>query len=210
MAARFADQGATWVHVVDLDRAFGEGENLALVRRIVAAVGGRTRVQLGGGLRTLERVREGLDQGVDRVVIGTAAALDPAVVPAAVAAAGVERIAVGIDARDGRVAIRGWTETSQLTADSLARRVVGEGVRTVIYTDVARDGMLTGPDVDGARRLQAAGARVIASGGVAGLEDIRAVREAGLAGAIVGRALYEGRFTLPEALEAAAGASPAR
>ena len=210
VAARFADQGATWVHVVDLDRAFGEGENLALVRRIVAAVGGRTRVQLGGGLRTLERVREGLDQGVDRVVIGTAAALDPPVVPAAVAAAGVERIAVGIDARDGRVAIRGWTETSQLTADSLARRVVGEGVRTVIYTDVARDGMLTGPDVEGARRLQLAGARVIASGGVAGLEDIRAVREAGLAGAIVGRALYEGRFTLPDALEAAAGASSAR
>jgi len=210
VAARFADQGATWVHVVDLDRAFGEGENLALVRRIVAAVGGRTRVQLGGGLRTLERVREGLDQGVDRVVIGTAAALDPAVVPAAVAAAGVERIAVGIDARDGRVAIRGWTETSQLTADSLARRVVGEGVRTVIYTDVARDGMLTGPDVEGARRLQLAGARVIASGGVAGLEDIRAVREAGLAGAIVGRALYEGRFTLPDALEAAADASSAR
>ena len=209
MAARFADQGATWIHVVDLDRAFGEGENLALVRRIVVAVGGRTRVQLGGGLRTLERVREGLEQGVDRVVIGTAAALDPPVVPSAVAAAGVEHIAVGIDARDGRVAIRGWTETSELTADSLARRVVGEGVRTVIYTDVARDGMLTGPDVEGAKRLQMAGARVIASGGVAGLGDIRAVREAGLAGAIVGRALYEGRFTLPDALEAA-GASSVR
>jgi phosphoribosylformimino-5-aminoimidazole carboxamide ribotide isomerase len=210
VAAGFADQGATWVHVVDLDRAFGEGENLALVPRIVAALGGRARVQLGGGLRTVERVREGLEQGADRVVIGTAAALDPLVVPAAVTAAGADRIAVGIDVRDGWVAIRGWTETSQLRAESLARRVVGEGVRTVIYTDVARDGMLTGPDVDGARRLQAAGARVIASGGVAGIEDIRAVREAGLAGAIVGRALYEGRFTLPEALEAAAGASPAR
>jgi phosphoribosylformimino-5-aminoimidazole carboxamide ribotide isomerase len=210
VAARFADQGATWVHVVDLDRAFGEGENLALVRRIVAALRGRARVQLGGGLRTIERVREGLEQGADRVVIGTAAALDPAIVPAALAAAGVERIAVGIDARDGRVAIRGWTETSPLTAESLARRVVSDGVGTVIYTDVARDGMLTGPDIEGARRLQAAGARVIASGGVAGLEDIRAVREAGLAGAVVGRALYEGRFTLPDALEAAAGASPAR
>jgi phosphoribosylformimino-5-aminoimidazole carboxamide ribotide isomerase len=203
VAVSFAGQGAAWIHVVDLDRAFGDGENLALVRRIVTAVGGHARVQLGGGLRTVDLLREGLDQGVDRVVIGTAAAVDPAVVPAAVAAAGAERIAVGIDARDGRVAIRGWTETSELTADALARRVVGDGVVTLIYTDVARDGMLTGPDLDGARRLQAVGARVIASGGVARLEDLRAAREAGLAGAIVGRALYDGRFALREALEAA-------
>jgi len=171
VAERFAEQGATWIHLVDLDRAFGDGENLSLVRRIVARVGRKARVQLGGGLRTVERVREGLEQGVGRVVIGTAAAIDPSVVPAAVAAVGAERIAVGIDARDG---------------------------------------MLTGPDLAGARRLQAAGAGVIASGGVAGLDDIRAVREAGLAGAIVGRALYEGRLDLVEALEAAAGASPRR
>jgi phosphoribosylformimino-5-aminoimidazole carboxamide ribotide isomerase len=209
VAVSFAGQGAAWIHVVDLDRAFGDGENLALVRRIVTAVGGHARVQLGGGLRTVDLLREGLDQGVDRVVIGTAAAVDPAVVPAAVAAAGAERIAVGIDARDGRVAIRGWTETSELTADALARRVVGDGVVTLIYTDVARDGMLTGPDLDGARRLQAVGARVIASGGVARLEDLRAAREAGLAGAIVGRALYDGRFALREALEAA-GTPPLR
>jgi phosphoribosylformimino-5-aminoimidazole carboxamide ribotide isomerase len=210
VAERFAEQGATWIHVVDLDRAFGDGENLALVRRIVARAGWRARIQLGGGLRTVDRVREGLDQGVSRVVIGTAAAVDPAVVPAAVAAAGAERIAVGIDARDGLVAIRGWTETSALGADALAARVVGEGVRTVVYTDVARDGMLTGPDLAGARRLQALGAGVIASGGVAGLEDIHAAREAGLAGAIVGRALYEGRLALADALAAAAGAPPAR
>ncbi len=106
------------------------------------------------------------------------------------------------------MAIRGWTETSALTAEELARRVVGEGVRTLIYTDVARDGMLTGPDLDGARRLQAAGAAVIASGGISGLDDLVAVRRAGLAGAIVGRALYEGRIRLSEALEAAAGADP--
>jgi phosphoribosylformimino-5-aminoimidazole carboxamide ribotide isomerase len=210
VAERFAEQGATWIHVVDLDRAFGDGENLALVRRIVARAGWRARVQLGGGLRTVDLVREGLDQGVSRVVIGTAAAVDPAVVPAAVAAAGAERIAVGIDARDGLVAIRGWTETSALGADALAARVVGEGVRTLVYTDVARDGMLTGPDLAGARRLQALGAGIIASGGVAGLEDIHAVREAGLAGAIVGRALYEGRLALPDALAAAAGAPPVR
>jgi phosphoribosylformimino-5-aminoimidazole carboxamide ribotide isomerase len=210
VAERFAEQGATWIHLVDLDRAFGDGENLALVRRIVARAGWRVRVQLGGGLRTVDLVREGLDQGVSRAVIGTAAAVDPAVVPAAVAACGAERIAVGIDARDGLVAIRGWTETSALGADALAARVVGEGVRTVVYTDVARDGMLTGPDLDGARRLQALGAAVIASGGVAGLEDIHAAREAGLAGAIVGRALYEGRLALADALAAAAGAPPVR
>jgi phosphoribosylformimino-5-aminoimidazole carboxamide ribotide isomerase len=210
VAERFAEQGATWIHLVDLDRAFGDGENLSLVRRIVARVGGEAQVQLGGGLRTVERVQEGLAQGVVRVVIGTAAAIDPSVGPAAVAAVGAERIAVGIDARDGQVAIRGWTETVPLAAETLARRVVGEGVRTIVYTDVARDGMLTGPDLAGARRLQAAGAGVIASGGVAGLDDIRAAREAGLAGAIVGRALYEGRLDLVEALEAAAGAFPRR
>ena len=207
IAERFAGEGAAWIHLVDLDRAFGDGENLALVRRIVTAIGGRVRVQLGGGLRTVALVRQGLEQGVTRAVIGTAAAIDPAIVPEAVAALGAERIVVGIDARAGRVAIRGWTETSELTAEGLARRVAGEGVRTVVYTDVARDGMLTGPDLDGARRLQDAGLNVIASGGFAGAGDIRAAREAGLAGAIVGRALYEGRVTLAEALEAAGSTS---
>jgi phosphoribosylformimino-5-aminoimidazole carboxamide ribotide isomerase len=206
VAERYAEAGAAWIHLVDLDRAFGDGENLALVGRLVARVGTRLRVQLGGGLRTVDLVRAGLEQGVHRVVIGTAAAIDPAVVPAALAAVGAERIVVGIDAREGRVAIRGWTEVADLTAETLARRVAGEGVRTVVYTDVARDGMLTGPDLDGARRLQAVGVGVIASGGVAGAADIRAAREAGLAGAIVGRALYEGRLTLAEALQAARAA----
>lgn len=210
VALSFARQGAAWIHLVDLDRAFGDGENLELVGRVVQALGGGVRVQLGGGLRTAELVRQGLDRGVDRVVLGTAAALEPAVVPAALAAAGADRIAVGIDARDGRVAVRGWTETTDIAADALALRVVAEGVRTLIYTDVARDGMLTGADVEGARRLQAAGAGVIASGGVGSIEDIRALRAAGLAGAIVGRALYEGRFPLAEALDAAARALPLR
>jgi phosphoribosylformimino-5-aminoimidazole carboxamide ribotide isomerase len=209
VAERFAQEGASWIHVVDLDRAFGNGENLTLVRRILASVGWRLRVQLGGGLRTLERVQEGLALGASRVVVGTAAAVDPTIVPAVLAAVGADRVAVGIDARDGHVAIRGWTETSTLAAEALARRVAGEGVRTVIYTDVARDGMLAGPDLDGARRLQASGVAIVASGGVAGLNDIHAARDAGLAGVIVGRALYEGRFRLPEALEAAAGGRPA-
>ena len=210
VAERFADQGAEWIHVVDLDRAFGVGDNLAVVRRIVAQTGLRLRIQLGGGLRTVDLVQRGLDHGVNRVVIGTAAAIEPAVVPAAVAAVGADRIVAGIDVREGRVAIRGWTETSELDAETLAGRVIAAGVRTVVYTDVGRDGMLAGPDLEGARRLQALGAAVIVSGGVASLDDLRAVRSAGLAGAIVGRALYEGRFELPQALEAAAGAPPGR
>jgi phosphoribosylformimino-5-aminoimidazole carboxamide ribotide isomerase len=210
VAERFAQQGAEWIHVVDLDRAFGDGENLALVRRIVTRAGWRVKVQLGGGLRSPELVRAGLEQGVSRVVLGTAAALDPALVPAVLAAEGADRIAIGIDARDGQVAIRGWTETANLTAEALARRVTADGARTIIYTDVARDGMLAGPDLAGARRLQQGGASVIASGGVAGVADIRAVRDAGLAGVIVGRALYEGRLGLVEALEAAAAVPPVR
>ena len=209
VAEGFAALGAQWIHVVDLDRAFGDGDNTAVVRAIAARVGGQVRVQLGGGLRSVELARTALTPGVSRVVIGTAAVLDPAVVPAVLALEGPERIVVGIDARDGLVAVRGWTERSALSAEALAQRVVADGVRTLIYTDVARDGMLTGPDLDGARRLQALGAGVIASGGVSGVEDIVAAREAGLAGVIVGRALYAGRVELREAL-AAAAATPER
>jgi phosphoribosylformimino-5-aminoimidazole carboxamide ribotide isomerase len=208
VAEQFAEQGAEWLHVVDLDRAFGDGENLALVRRMVVRVGWRVRVQLGGGMRSADAVRQGLAQGVSRVVIGTAAAVDPAVVPAAVSDEGADRIAVGIDARDGQVVIRGWTATAPLTVVDLAARVAGEGVRTAIYTDVARDGMLGGPDLAGAVRLQGLGLAVIASGGVASLADLTAAREAGLSGAIVGRALYEGRVTLPDALAVAGGTTP--
>jgi phosphoribosylformimino-5-aminoimidazole carboxamide ribotide isomerase len=200
VAAEFVQAGARWIHVVDLDRAFDRGDNDAVVRRIMAEVGGRVRVQLGGGLRTLDRVRAGLALGVSRLVIGTAAATDPALLSEAVALAPPERLAVGVDARDGFVAIRGWTETSTLRAVDLARNVVALGITTLIYTDVARDGMLQGPDVAGAAALQAAGARVVASGGVASLADLRRVGEAGLAGAIVGRALYEGRIALRDAL----------
>jgi phosphoribosylformimino-5-aminoimidazole carboxamide ribotide isomerase len=209
VAAEFAEAGARWIHVVDLDRAFDQGGNDAAVRRIVAQVGGRARVQLGGGLRTLDRVREGLALGVSRLVIGTAAATDRAMLAAAVALASSERLAVGIDSRNGFVAVRGWTETSTLPAADLARDVVNLGIATLIYTDIARDGMLQGPDVAGAAALQAAGARVIASGGVATLDDLRRVEAAGLAGAIVGRALYEGRIALRDALALAHAEFPA-
>lgn len=205
VAERFAAAGAAWVHVVDLDRAFGEGDNSDCVAAIVRAVGARLRVQVGGGFRSLERIDEVLGRGAARVVIGTAAVLQPELLPAAVARAGAERLAVGIDARDGVVAVRGWREMGSERADALAGRVIAQGVTTIIYTDIGRDGMLGGPDVEGASALQRLGARVIASGGVATLDDLRAVRQAGLAGAIVGRALYERRFTAEDAVRVAAG-----
>ena len=202
VAERFVEQGASWIHVVDLDRALGTGDNLPAVARIARRVGSRVRLQLGGGFRTLELVRAGLDLGVARVVIGTAAAVDPSFVASAVSATGSGRLAVGIDTREGKVALRGWTETSSERVEELARRVVADGIDTVIYTDIGRDGMLGGPDLAGAAALLATGARVIVSGGVASAEDIRSARASGLAGVIVGRALYEGRLTLSEALAA--------
>jgi phosphoribosylformimino-5-aminoimidazole carboxamide ribotide isomerase len=208
VAARFAEQGTPWIHLVDLDRAFGAGENDALVRRVIAQVSPAVRVQLGGGFRSLDRIREARDLAVARVVVGTGAAIDPDFVPAASELLGPARLAVGIDARDGWVAVRGWTEVSALRAEELASRVVAQGVTTLIYTDVARDGLLGGPDIEGAVRLQQVGGQVIASGGVASLDDIRAVRRAGLAGVVVGRALYEGTLGLADALEAAGCVSP--
>ena len=199
VAQAFARDGARWVHFVDLDRAFGRGDNRPLARRFLAAA--RVPVQVGGGLRTAEAIEEMLAWGASRVVIGTKAATDPAFVERLLARHGPNRLAVGIDVKDGQVAVRGWTEVFDLTALQLAERVHAQGARTVIYTDVARDGMLTGPDVAGARALAARGLDVIASGGVASLDDLRSVRAAGLGGAIVGRALYEGRFTLAEALQ---------
>jgi phosphoribosylformimino-5-aminoimidazole carboxamide ribotide isomerase len=202
VAERFVEQGASWIHVVDLDRALATGENLSAVTRIANRVGQRVRLQLGGGFRTLELLRAGLDLGVARVVIGTAAATDRSFVGSAVSAMGSERLAVGIDTRDGKVALRGWTETSTEDSEELARRVVADGIGTVIYTDIARDGMLGGPDLAGAAALLATGARVVVSGGVASLEDIRRARASGLAGVIVGRALYEGRLSLADAVAA--------
>ncbi len=202
VAERFVGGGAEWLHVVDLDRAFGEGDNSALIQRLVTAVGDRARVQLGGGFRSLAVIEESIGLGAVRVVIGTAAVRDPTLVPAALARAGADRVAVGIDARDGMIAIRGWRETGGERAPDVARRVLEQGVRTLVYTDVARDGILQGPDLAGAIGLQALGADVIASGGVSSLEDLRRARAAGLAGAIVGRAIYEGRFTVGEAVAA--------
>jgi phosphoribosylformimino-5-aminoimidazole carboxamide ribotide isomerase len=203
VAETFVQQGARWIHLVDLDRAFGTGDNEPAMRRIAERLSTRVRLQLGGGLRSVEIIRRVLDLGLSRVVIGTAAAVDHSFVPETVAALGARHLAVAIDARDGWVAIRGWSQTSNQRADELARQVARDGIETVIYTDISRDGMLSGPDLAGAVALQSADARVILSGGVASGSDIRAACQAGLSGVIVGKALYEGRLTLPEALQAA-------
>lgn len=204
LAEQFVADGARWLHVVDLDRAFGEGENRAEIARLAEQVGRQVRIELSGGIRTMAALEEVAALPVARFVLGTALVTDPEFVPRAVALVGAERLVAGLDARDGKIAIRGWVESSDQSLDEVARRVISQGIRTIIYTDVARDGMMTGPDVAGAVRLMALGAQVIASGGVASLEDLVRIRTAGLAGAIVGRAIYEGRFTVKQAVGVAA------
>ncbi|HJR16572.1 MAG TPA: 1-(5-phosphoribosyl)-5-[(5-phosphoribosylamino)methylideneamino]imidazole-4-carboxamide isomerase [Gemmatimonadales bacterium] len=207
VAERFAADGARWLHVVDLDRAFGTGENLTVVRQVARRMASALQLQLGGGLRSAELIHEALDLGFARVVVGTAAVSDVGFVPALLQTIDSKRLAVGIDARDGMVAVRGWTETSTTRAEELARRVVDSGIQTLIYTDITRDGMLSGPDLAGALVLQRTGGRVVVSGGIAGVADIEAACRAGLDGVIVGRALYAGRMTVPEAIQAAACSS---
>ncbi|MCX6943764.1 MAG: 1-(5-phosphoribosyl)-5-[(5-phosphoribosylamino)methylideneamino]imidazole-4-carboxamide isomerase [Opitutales bacterium] len=203
VAAQFRAAGADWVHVVDLDGAFaGEPQNQAVVGAI-AALG--LQVQLGGGLRTRAAVERALALGVRRVVIGTRAAESEAFVADLVQAFG-EKIAVGIDAKDGRVAVKGWVDTTGTTALDLARRMDAVGVRTLIYTDIGTDGMLTGPNFAAQEAMLNAGKfRVIASGGVSRREDVLelaqlAQRHPRLDGVIVGKALYEERVELRDLL----------
>jgi phosphoribosylformimino-5-aminoimidazole carboxamide ribotide isomerase len=203
VAERFARHSIPRLHVVDLDGARqGRPVNADALRRIVACAPG-VPVQLGGGLRSLEAVEQALATGVDRVVLGTAALRDPALVREA-ARRFPGRVAVGIDARDGRVAVSGWLETSDTQAVELAPRFEQAGVAALVYTDIARDGMLAGPNLEATAAL-AASVRipVIASGGVASEEDVlraAAFRDRGVAGIIVGRALYTGGLDLGRAL----------
>jgi phosphoribosylformimino-5-aminoimidazole carboxamide ribotide isomerase len=160
-------------------------------------------VQYGGGLRTEEAITEALDAGVTRAVIGTAAVADPDIVARAVTAHGASWLAVGLDAREGQVAVRGWTESSGQPVLDVARRVLDAGARTIVYTDIARDGMLSGPDLAGCIAIGKLGGVVIASGGFATLADVRRASEAGVSGAILGRSLYERTIDLAEALSVA-------
>ncbi len=204
-ARAFIEAGFSWVHVVDLDGAFaGKPANADAVRGILSAVRG-AQVQLGGGIRTMAVAEAWLAAGVTRIILGSAAVKDPGFAREACRAF-PGRVALGIDARDGMVATEGWAETSDVSATELAQRFEGAGAAAVIYTDIARDGMLGGVNVEATAALaRAVTLPVIASGGVAGVEDVTALRDAkaGIAGVIIGRALYDGRIEPKTALAAA-------
>ncbi|CAO4167698.1 1-(5-phosphoribosyl)-5-[(5-phosphoribosylamino)methylideneamino]imidazole-4-carboxamide isomerase [Methylorubrum populi] len=210
-AAAFESQGFPWLHVVDLDGAFaGAPRNAAAVDAILARV--TMPVQLGGGVREMRTLEGWLEKGVSRVIIGTAAVRDPAFVREA-ARRHPGKIAVGIDAKDGRVAVEGWAQTSSMTAEELGRRFEDAGVAAIIYTDIARDGILKGLNIEMTLALASAvSIPVIASGGLASIADVERLLEpdcAMLAGAITGRALYDGRIDPKEALAAIARAKRA-
>lgn len=206
MTRRFVDGGAARLHIVDLDGARdGVPKQAALVGRMVRAAG--VPCQLGGGIRSLESAAAYLDAGVERVVVGSIAIESPDVLER-MAARFPGRIVLGLDARDGMVAVRGWRETSGLTAIDVARRHEGLPLAAVVYTDIAKDGMLSGPNLPALSAMIAAvGLPVVASGGVSNEGDIRAVAGAGAAGCIVGKALYAGAVSLEGAI-AAAGERP--
>jgi phosphoribosylformimino-5-aminoimidazole carboxamide ribotide isomerase len=206
-AGLWRDAGAEWIHVVDLDGAFtGVARNDDAVRQIVAT---GMRVQLGGGLRSGDDIERALALGVDRVVVGTRAAEDLDAVKTLADTFG-NRLAVGIDARDGRVAVKGWVEVSDILATDLAAEVVARGVATIIYTDISRDGMLSGPNIEGFECfLAGASCDVIASGGVAERGDVERLQaisrdRSNLNGVIIGRALYEQTVDLADLIRLAA------
>jgi phosphoribosylformimino-5-aminoimidazole carboxamide ribotide isomerase len=221
VARAWVAQGAQWLHVVNLDGAFGRPASGAhrpvnLERLVeIRTTAPHTPVQFGGGLRSLEDVDTALGLGATRVILGTVAVQDPDLVAEALRRFGPEQILVGIDARGGRVATHGWQETSDVTATALGRAMHSRGVTTVVYTDIARDGMLSGLNVQATVDLaRASGLRVIASGGVASLDDVVHLRVAQarltqsgstgrIEGVIIGQALYTGALSLPDAIETA-------
>jgi phosphoribosylformimino-5-aminoimidazole carboxamide ribotide isomerase len=210
MARRWEAAGARRIHVVDLDGAkAGAPRQLPVVAEIVKAVG--VPVQLGGGLRSLDDVAAALDLGVDRVIVGTKAIEDPAFVEAALSRYG-RRVGIGIDARDGRVAVRGWVDLSDVDALELARSMQARGVATIVYTDIGRDGMLIGPNLEAMRHMAEAvpDVAVIASGGVGALRDVLALASTGTVGVVVGKAIYTGDVDLGEAIQAVADQTAVR
>lgn len=206
-AKSFAEQGAEWIHIVDLDGAFaGKPVNAQPVEDILKSVD--VKIELGGGIRTLDSIERWLDKGVTRVILGTAALRDPEFVKSACRLF-PDRVAVGIDAKDGFVAVEGWAETSAVTAIALARKFESAGVCAIICTDIARDGILTGPNLPATVALaKSVSIPVIVSGGVSSLDDIRkckAHENDNIAGVIAGRAVYDGRFTVAQAVQTLKG-----
>lgn len=201
MARKWLSMGAVWLHVVNLDGAFGESDD-ANRSALEAVLKLGAQVQFGGGMRSLDAIEDAIALGVSRVVLGTIAIEQPKVVIAALKKFGPEKIAVGIDARDGLVAVRGWKSDSGILAKDLALQMRTVGLRTVIFTDIRRDGLGSGLNMPSTRELaDVSGLDVIASGGVHTLDDVIAVREAKLSGVIIGRALYDGTVDLEKALQ---------
>ncbi len=204
VAEAFASDGAQMLHVVDLDGAFGEanGRNRDVLRALVHAI--TIPVQFGGGLRSREDIEQAIGLGVNRVVLGTLAVESPELLAEIIREFGADHVAVGIDARNGLVVTRGWEVEEQLTASILARRVAAAGVERIIYTDIQRDGMLNGINIEQTCLIaETSGLKITASGGVASLEDLKQlanVSQRGIDSVIIGKALYEGRFRLPEAI----------
>ena len=200
-ARRWLHTGATWLHVVNLDGAFGESDN-ANRAALEAILKCGARVQFGGGMRSLAAIERAIDLGASRVVLGTIAIEEPDVVAEALKKFGAKKIAVGIDARDGLVRTRGWKDDSGISATDLALQVRTLGLDIVIFTDIRRDGLGSGLNIPSTRELaEVSGLDVIASGGVHTIDDVIAAKDAGLAGCIIGRALYEGTIDLKEALQ---------
>ena len=199
MAKQLVQKGASWLHIVDLDGArTGVASNLPLIEKMVKL---GVRIELGGGIRTREDGAQRMACGGARCVLGTAAIEDPALVRWA-AKTYPGRVAIGIDAKDGKVAVKGWEEQSALTPLEVAKQAAEAGVRTVIYTEIANDGMQNGPDIAGSMRLmEQSGLEVIVSGGVGCLEDVARVQKAGLPGVIIGKAMYDGRLEIEQALQ---------
>jgi phosphoribosylformimino-5-aminoimidazole carboxamide ribotide isomerase len=200
VAERWLSTRARWLHVVNLDGAFGEPDALnalALASILEVAAHYEAQVQFGGGLRSLAAIQQALEMGVTRTVLGTIVVEQPEIFEQALQRFGPERIVAGLDARDGLVQVRGWMESTALPTLELAQHLAKQGLSWMVFTDVARDGIGTGLNLSATVELaQATGLHVIASGGVSSLEDIEQTRAAGLAGVIVGRALYEGQLTI--------------
>ena len=200
VAAHWQEKGASFLNLVDLDGALaGYSVNEEVIRRIADTVS--IPIEIGGGIRSKEAVERMLDLGVRRVIIGTKAAEHPEFLRDMVRTFGEEAIVAGVDAKDGMVAVEGWEKVSSLTARDLCLTMKEYGVRHIVYTDISRDGMLSGPNVEATRKLtEETGLDIIASGGVSCMEDLKCLHEAGIRGAIIGKALYENRIDLAEAV----------
>ena len=200
MALHWQEQGATFLHLVDLDGALaGRSVNEPVIRRIAQTVS--IPIQIGGGIRSREAAERMLSLGIRRVIIGTKAVENPEFLKELVSEFGSEAIVAGIDARDGMAATQGWEQTSSVKALDLAHLMKDYGIRHIVYTDISRDGMLSGPNVEATRLMTAeTGIDIIASGGVSGMEDLENLYREGIQGAIIGKALYENRVDLKEAV----------